>query len=34
MTEYSMKGSIIKKEGFMIHILNNLAEEYNVILDE
>ena len=32
MNEFSQKGSV-SDEDFMIHILNNLPKEYNVILD-
>ena len=32
MTEFRQKGNV-SDEDFMIHILNNLPEEYDVILD-
>ena len=33
MNEFGLKGSIADKE-FMIHILNNLPKDYDVILNE
>ena len=32
MTKFGQKGNL-SDEDFMIHVLNNLPEEYNVILD-
>ena len=32
MTKFGQKGNV-SDEDFMIHVLNNLFEEYNVILD-
>ena len=32
MTKFGQKGNV-SDEDFMIHVLNNLPEEYNVILD-
>ena len=32
MTEFGQKGNV-SDEDFMIHVLNNLPEKYNVILD-